>query len=38
MQKSWPFRILLVAVTAVGKNVALQPSSMVTVYWGVDKR
>src|SRR5262245_22202093 len=25
-------------VTAVGKNVALEPSSMVTVYWGIDKR
>jgi len=25
-------------VTAIGKNVALQPSSMVTVYWGIDKR
>ena len=25
-------------VTAVGKNVAFEPSSMVTVYWGVDKR
>jgi peptide/nickel transport system substrate-binding protein len=25
-------------VTAVGKNVAFEPSSMVTVYWGIDKR
>jgi peptide/nickel transport system substrate-binding protein len=25
-------------VTAVSKNVAMEPSSMVTVYWGVDKR
>src|SRR5439155_50095 len=25
-------------VTAVGKNVAFEASSMVTVYWGIDKR
>ena len=25
-------------VTTTGKNVALEPTSMVTVYWGIDER